>query len=165
MDGNRLSYEQTDELNNSGIEIASTARLVHLSEVRLVHGKEHKKEHEDFAMFPFRMPVSSLKILLAAFVEFGSSKCLKFEFLETKRVMANHHRLFNELSAGIPICHWKVQNKAKIEKKKKLSRPDSNYSLTLAAASSDSLTAFKDFGNVWDDRLDVEDKVQTFNPT
>lgn len=34
------------EANSSGIEIASTARLVQLSEVLLVHGKEDKKEHK-----------------------------------------------------------------------------------------------------------------------
>lgn len=33
--------------------------------------------------------------------------------------MSNHHRLFNELSAGIPVCYWKVQSKAKTEKKKR----------------------------------------------
>lgn len=33
-------------MNNCGIEIASTVRLVHLSEVVLVHGKEHKEEHK-----------------------------------------------------------------------------------------------------------------------
>lgn len=66
----------------------------------------------------FKVPANTGPHKLDTLVAFYFLSNLQLEFLDTMTAMANHHRLFNELSAGIPICCWKVQNKPKIETKK-----------------------------------------------
>lgn len=88
----------------------------------------------------FKVPANTGLQKLDTLVVFYFLSNLQFEFLETKTVMANHHWLFNELSAGIPICCWKVQNKPKIETKKgrKSSLSLIQYALVIAHPKTQS---------------------------
>lgn len=82
----------------------------------------------------FKVPVNTGPQKLDTLVTFYFLSNSQFEFLETKTVIVNHHKFFNELSAGIAICWWKVHSKAKIEKKRKYKNfffPSSSMFLSL----------------------------------
>lgn len=91
----------------------------------------------------FKMPANTGPQKLDILATFYFLSNLQLEFLETKTVMANHHRLFSELSAGIPICCWKVQNKPKIETKKGIKSSLSliQYALVIAHPKTQSSQA------------------------
>lgn len=109
----------------------------------------------------FKMPANTGPQKLDILATFYFLSNLQLEFLETKTVMANHHRLFSELSAGIPICCWKVQNKPKIETKKGIKSSISlvQYALVIAHPKTQSSQASYTHVSAF-----LEDHVQRSGP-